>query len=80
MILFILEHFAFLESQNNSFLLDIRSRHWKCCLVCLSHTVGILGSLETWPAILNQMLGQDYCLYLLIDHFQLLVQHKYEIF
>lgn len=80
MILFILENFTFLESQNNSFLLDIRSRHWKCCFMCLSHTVGILGSLVTWPAILNQMLGEDYWLYLLIDHFQLLAQHKYEIF
>lgn len=80
MILFILGNFTFLESQNNSFLLDIRSRHWKSCSLCLFHTVGILGSLVTWPTILNQMLGKCYWLYLLIDHFQLLEQHKYEIF
>lgn len=80
MILFILGNFTFLESQNNSSLLDIRSRRLKSCVPCLSHTVGILGSIVTWPAILNQVLGKYYWLYLLIDHLQLLAQHKYEIF
>lgn len=60
MILFILGNFTFLESQNNSSLLDIRSRHWKSYSLCLSHTVGILSSLVTWPAILNQMLSESY--------------------
>lgn len=78
MILFIKGIFTSPESQNPSSLLYIRSRHWRSCFLCPSRPVAILGSLVTWPAILNEILGKLCWLHLLGDHFQLLAQCKYE--